>query len=43
LARNEALAKRILKLALQRKYPDANFDALDQLNEDLTKNVVVKP
>lgn len=43
LARNEALAKRILKLALQRKYPEGNFDALDQLNEDLTKNVIVKP
>lgn len=43
LARNEALAKRILKLALQRKYPDADFSALDQLHEDLTKNVVVKP
>lgn len=43
LARNEALAKRILKLSLQRKYPEGNFDALDQLNEDLTKNVVVKP
>lgn len=43
LARNEALAKRILKLALQRKYPNGHFDVLDQLNEDLTKNVVVKP
>lgn len=43
LARNEALAKRILKLSLLRKYPDGNFDALDKLTEDLTKNVVVKP
>lgn len=43
LARNEALAKRILKLALQRKYPDGDFSALDELHEDLTKNVVIKP
>ncbi|AVK63425.1 glutamine amidotransferase [Lactobacillus sp. CBA3606] len=43
LARNEALAKRILKLTLQRKYPAADFSALDTLTEDLTKNVIIKP
>ncbi|MFB9770236.1 type 1 glutamine amidotransferase [Lactiplantibacillus modestisalitolerans] len=43
LARNEALAKRILKIALQRKYPDGDWSPLDQLTEDLTKNVVIKP
>lgn len=43
LARNEALAKRILKLALERKYPAGDFSPLNELHEDLTKNVVIKP